>query len=90
MAGGNTPLVCDQCLRLAGQLMVAQARIAVLERVMRDIDGMTFLFLGHLHWDSTMRHGTGCEKCIEQRETRDEIHRKIEDSLAALDAKEEP
>ncbi len=27
---------------------------------------MTHRMFGHNHWDSTMQHGTGCEKCIEQ------------------------
>lgn len=33
---------------------------------------------GHNHWDSTQRHGAGCETCIQQQEARQSATRLIE------------
>ena len=32
---------------------------------------------GHGHWDHTMRHGAGCQVCIDQQKARDEADRLI-------------
>jgi len=41
---------------------------------------MTF---GHGHWDSTMSHGAGCEKCIAQRKASEEWRVAVAAALAA-------
>ncbi len=41
---------------------------------------------GHNHWDHTMRHGAGCEICIDQRKAKEAFSA----ALAATDQHKEP
>lgn len=52
-----------------------------LVNTLQAIKGMLYRFLGHSHWDRTMRHGAGCELCEEQRAVKKEIEELIAAAL---------
>lgn len=52
---------------------------AKLERVKKAIDDNLWRMLGHNHWDSTMSHGAGCEKCKEQSDAKYAISQAIKE-----------
>ncbi len=52
-----------------------------MEETLKYIKGYLFQFLGHQHWDSTGRHGAGCEKCVEQYKLYRELMDRIDAAL---------